>query len=138
MDDPVRSTSFPTSTSTSWNHACPGSRPTRISLRTAITIQTCRSISRMNERCDGFHYGILCLDRIVSGKIAVVGHTPQPEILNLGHLICLDTGCAYGGKADGDGDGERRGVAGGDDEYVQWNVVTQGQRSVTDPFQSTT
>jgi serine/threonine protein phosphatase 1 len=34
----------------------------------------------------------------VSGKIAVVGHTPQPEILDLGHLICLDTGCAYGGK----------------------------------------
>jgi serine/threonine protein phosphatase 1 len=33
----------------------------------------------------------------VSGKIAVVGHTPQPNILNLGHLICLDTGCAYGG-----------------------------------------
>jgi serine/threonine protein phosphatase 1 len=33
-----------------------------------------------------------------SGKIAVVGHTPQPEILNLGHLVCLDTGCAYGGK----------------------------------------
>ena len=34
----------------------------------------------------------------VSGKIAVVGHTPQPEVLDLGHLICLDTGCAYGGK----------------------------------------
>jgi serine/threonine protein phosphatase 1 len=34
----------------------------------------------------------------VSGKIAVLGHTPQPEILNLGHLICLDTGCAVGGK----------------------------------------
>ena len=33
-----------------------------------------------------------------SGKIAVVGHTPQSEVLNLGHLICLDTGCAYGGK----------------------------------------
>jgi len=33
-----------------------------------------------------------------SGKIAVVGHTPQPNVLNLGHLICLDTGCAYGGK----------------------------------------
>jgi serine/threonine protein phosphatase 1 len=31
-------------------------------------------------------------------KIGVVGHTPQPEILNLGHLICLDTGCAFGGK----------------------------------------
>jgi serine/threonine protein phosphatase 1 len=34
----------------------------------------------------------------LSGKVAVVGHTPQPEILNLGHLICLDTGCAFGGK----------------------------------------
>lgn len=33
-----------------------------------------------------------------SGKIAVVGHTPQPELLDLGHLICLDTGCANGGK----------------------------------------
>ena len=32
-----------------------------------------------------------------SGKIAVVGRTPQPEVLNLGHLTCLDTGCAYGG-----------------------------------------
>jgi serine/threonine protein phosphatase 1 len=36
-----------------------------------------------------------------SGKIAVVGHTPQSEVLNLGHLICLDTGCAYGGKLTG-------------------------------------
>lgn len=34
----------------------------------------------------------------VSNKIAVVGHTPQPDVLDLGHLICLDTGCAYGGK----------------------------------------
>jgi serine/threonine protein phosphatase 1 len=34
----------------------------------------------------------------VSGKIAVVGHTPQTEVLDLGHLICVDTGCAYGGK----------------------------------------
>lgn len=32
------------------------------------------------------------------GKIAVVGHTPQNDVLNLGHLICLDTGCRYGGK----------------------------------------
>lgn len=32
-----------------------------------------------------------------SGKIAVVGHTPQPDILDLGHLICLDTGCCNGG-----------------------------------------
>ena len=31
-----------------------------------------------------------------SGKIAVVGHTPQMsgEILDIGHLVCLDTGCA--------------------------------------------
>jgi serine/threonine protein phosphatase 1 len=34
-----------------------------------------------------------------SGKIAVVGHTPQQsgEILDLGHLVCLDTGCGVGG-----------------------------------------
>jgi serine/threonine protein phosphatase 1 len=34
-----------------------------------------------------------------SGKIAVVGHTPQlsGEILDLGHLKCIDTGCATGG-----------------------------------------
>lgn len=32
-----------------------------------------------------------------SGKIAVVGHTPQPDVLDLGHLIGLDTGCCRGG-----------------------------------------
>lgn len=32
-----------------------------------------------------------------SGKVAVMGHTPQPDILDLGHLICLDTGCCAGG-----------------------------------------
>jgi serine/threonine protein phosphatase 1 len=32
-----------------------------------------------------------------SGKIAVVGHTPQTEILDLGYLICVDTGCCNGG-----------------------------------------
>lgn len=34
-----------------------------------------------------------------SGKIAVVGHTPQSngEILDCGHLICIDTGCGFGG-----------------------------------------
>jgi serine/threonine protein phosphatase 1 len=31
------------------------------------------------------------------GKIAVVGHTPQPDVLEIGHLICLDTGCCNGG-----------------------------------------
>jgi serine/threonine protein phosphatase 1 len=33
------------------------------------------------------------------GKIAVVGHTPQVsgEILDLGHLICVDTYCVGGG-----------------------------------------
>ena len=33
----------------------------------------------------------------VSGRIAVVGHTPQPEVLNAGHLIALDTNCCDGG-----------------------------------------
>jgi serine/threonine protein phosphatase 1 len=32
-----------------------------------------------------------------SGKIAVLGHTPQPDVLDLGHLLCLDTGCCNGG-----------------------------------------
>ena len=32
-----------------------------------------------------------------SGKVAIVGHTPQSEVLDLGHLKCLDTGCCYGG-----------------------------------------
>jgi serine/threonine protein phosphatase 1 len=34
-----------------------------------------------------------------SGKTAVVGHTPQGsgEILDLGHLICIDTYCVGGG-----------------------------------------
>jgi serine/threonine protein phosphatase 1 len=35
----------------------------------------------------------------VSGKVAVVGHTPQKsgEILDLGHLLCIDTNCHRGG-----------------------------------------
>lgn len=32
-----------------------------------------------------------------SGKVAVMGHTPQPHILDLSYLICLDTGCCNGG-----------------------------------------
>jgi serine/threonine protein phosphatase 1 len=32
-----------------------------------------------------------------SGKPVVVGHTPQPEVVDLGHLIVLDTGCYRGG-----------------------------------------
>lgn len=32
-----------------------------------------------------------------SGKTAVLGHTPQTEVIDLGHLICLDTGCCNGG-----------------------------------------
>jgi serine/threonine protein phosphatase 1 len=34
-----------------------------------------------------------------SGKTAILGHTPdkQGEILNLGHLVCIDTYC-YGGQ----------------------------------------
>ena len=35
----------------------------------------------------------------ISGKCAVVGHTPQQsgEVLDLGHIICLDTYCVGGG-----------------------------------------
>lgn len=34
-----------------------------------------------------------------SGKTAVVGHTPQMDgcILDAGHLLCIDTGCGFGG-----------------------------------------
>jgi serine/threonine protein phosphatase 1 len=34
-----------------------------------------------------------------SGKVALVGHTPQHsgEVLDLGFLICIDTNCARGG-----------------------------------------
>lgn len=35
--------------------------------------------------------------RHCSGKTFVVGHTPQPEILDLGFLVCLDTGVCDGG-----------------------------------------
>ena len=33
----------------------------------------------------------------VSRKIVIVGHTSQDEILDLSYLICLDTGCCFGG-----------------------------------------
>jgi len=36
-------------------------------------------------------------NRHCSGKTFVVGHTPQPEVLDLGHLICIDSGCCSGG-----------------------------------------
>lgn len=38
-------------------------------------------------------------DAHVSGKVAIVGHTAQRsgEVLDVGHLICIDTYC-YGGK----------------------------------------
>ena len=37
--------------------------------------------------------------RHYSGKTAIVGHTPQRdgEILDLDHLVCIDTGCGHGG-----------------------------------------
>lgn len=35
--------------------------------------------------------------RHCSGKVVVVGHTPQTEVLDLGYLICLDTGVWKGG-----------------------------------------
>jgi serine/threonine protein phosphatase 1 len=38
-------------------------------------------------------------DPHVSGKVAVVGHTSQKtgEVLDLGHLVCIDTYCHGGG-----------------------------------------
>ena len=32
-----------------------------------------------------------------SGKTVIVGHTSQSEVLDLGYLTCLDTGCCFGG-----------------------------------------
>ena len=32
-----------------------------------------------------------------SGKTFFVGHTPQPEVLDLGYLICIDSNCCGGG-----------------------------------------
>lgn len=32
-----------------------------------------------------------------SGRVAVLGHTPHTEVLDLGHLLCIDTGCYSGG-----------------------------------------
>ena len=42
------------------------------------------------ERVKGIHF---------SGKVAIVGHTPQfnHQILDLGYLKCLDTACGFGG-----------------------------------------
>ena len=36
----------------------------------------------------------------ISKKTAILGHTPQMngEILDLEHLVCIDTGCGFGGK----------------------------------------
>ncbi|HQU45034.1 MAG TPA: hypothetical protein PK867_19615 [Pirellulales bacterium] len=36
------------------------------------------------------------VDRGIDSK-GVLGHTPHREVLNVGHLICLDTGCGHGG-----------------------------------------
>ncbi len=45
------------------------------------------------------HLSFLVPARHVSGKKVIVGHTPQRngEILDLGHLLCIDTGCFAGG-----------------------------------------
>ena len=36
----------------------------------------------------------------ISKKTAILGHTPQMngEILDLEYLVCIDTGCGFGGK----------------------------------------
>lgn len=52
-----------------------------------------------------------------SGKVAILGHTPQPDVLDLGHLICLDTGCCNGGWL----------TALDVDSGVMWQVDERGQ-----------
>ncbi len=44
----------------------------------------------LNDELPGPHF---------TGKTAIVGHTPQlnRQILDLGYLKCVDTGCGYGG-----------------------------------------
>jgi len=42
--------------------------------------------------------GEACKAKSMWSKIAVLGHTPYEEVLDLGHLIGLDTGCAIGWK----------------------------------------
>ncbi len=46
---------------------------------------------RVTDACTAAPHG--------SGKVAVVGHTPQGsgEVLDLGFLVCIDTNCARGG-----------------------------------------
>jgi serine/threonine protein phosphatase 1 len=34
----------------------------------------------------------------VSGKQVIVGHTPYTDVLDLGHLVCIDTGCGFDGR----------------------------------------
>jgi serine/threonine protein phosphatase 1 len=45
------------------------------------------------------HLNMFIPEPHISGKTVIVGHTPQRtgEILNLGHLVCIDTGCCMGG-----------------------------------------
>lgn len=45
------------------------------------------------------HLSFLVPSRHQSGKQAIVGHTPQVtgEILDLGHVVCIDTYCVGGG-----------------------------------------
>jgi len=50
-------------------------------------VYTIRWLS-MRDVVPGPHY---------SGKIVVVGHTPQPDVLDLEYVVCVDTGCATGG-----------------------------------------
>ena len=33
-----------------------------------------------------------------SGKIVVVGHTPEQFVRHYGHLVCIDTACGFGGR----------------------------------------
>lgn len=57
-----------------------------------------------------------------SGKTAVLGHTPHPEVFDLGYLIDLDTGCCKGGWLTAMDVSNRQ----------IWQVDQQGNRRQTD------
>lgn len=50
--------------------------------------RTLRWLSLADHRPQGLH---------CSGKVAILGHTPQVEVLDLSYLVCIDTHCCDGG-----------------------------------------
>ena len=72
-------------------------RPTATSSSTPITPRTAPSLTRTARLPSGSR-SIRPRAALLREKV-VVGHTPQIDgrVLNLGHLVCIDTGCGLGG-----------------------------------------